>query len=798
MLSREYLCIRCNPGTTKKRLMKISGVLLLLLLSSVFAYPAELKENTGIGDSIVYIDSLLDLAKYTTSPEIEKDYANLALTFSVRINYLKGQANALKLLEDYYQTKEEYIECLKYHYKEMDLFERHNNIEDLIEAHSRISQFFLEKIKDFDLAKKYLDMMYQNSQKTADPLTHGRVFLTQAQYDLRKFDYKSAIRNLYLCIACYEKAKATLELGMVYKFLGDAFTQTTQYSNADYYYRKAVAIYEQGGKQAEVAIIYTRIAHIYQVLEDNPKNLEYNLNAMHLRQINGVQLLEASSYLNVGEAYWLLGRKDSASFFLSKSLKLAKQINSTQLLEAIYSQLSDFANTEKRYKDALAYFACCVEYRDKLNRDRSSKDFAIFEATRSIQAIEAKNELMKNENVLQELQIRNGSIRTFLYELAFIILLLLIMFVDTLARNNRKRKNELKVLNSRLQQEIVERIDAQARLTRSEELHRFLAENTVDVISLLDSNMNRKYVSPSCEKFYGFTQQELLHMQSPLKLVDPAFHVDVNKHILEMSQTKKTTGYIYKALRKDGTSFWAEASINPVLDDDTHEIRDVITVVSDISERMKHEEELAENARQKEYLLREIHNRVKNNFTILTSLMNMQRDQTSDTELNRSLTDLQLRVRTMSLVHEQLYKNQEISAIPFDNYLQNLALIISSSFNNNRIELKTDIQPCQLAIEMALPMGLIINELITNVYKYAFPGERTGTLWVKLLPENDGKFSISICDNGIGLPEDFTMKTTHSMGTRIVQILIQQVEAQLEIVNTGGACFRILFSPNQQ
>ena len=152
----------------------------------------------------------------------------------------------------------------------------------------------------------------------------------------------------------------------------------------------------------------------------------------------------------------------------------------------------------------------------------------------------------------------------------------------------------------------------------------------------------------------------------------------------------------------------------------------------------------------------------------------------------------------MSLVHEQLYKNQEISAIPFDNYLQNLALIISSSFNNNRIELKTDIQPCQLAIEMALPMGLIINELITNVYKYAFPGERTGTLWVKLLPENDGKFSISICDNGIGLPEDFTMRTTHAMGTQIVQILIQQVEAQLEIVNTGGACFRILFSPNQQ
>ena len=99
---------------------------------------------------------------------------------------------------------------------------------------------------------------------------------------------------------------------------------------------------------------------------------------------------------------------------------------------------------------------------------------------------------------------------------------------------------------------------------------------------------------------------------------------------------------------------------------------------------------------------------------------------------------------------------------------------------------------------MALPLGLIINELLTNAYKYAFPGDRTGSIWVRLLPDKEEKFCISICDDGIGLPEDFTMSTTQSMGSQIVGILVEQIEASLEVSNNGGACFRVLFSISQE
>jgi PAS domain S-box-containing protein len=779
--------------------MKYCWFLLLLCLFPLFAIPAEVKEGNDSTYTKQQIDSLNDLANASKNinPENVKKYASIALTFSQHTKYLKGQADALSCLSSYYFSKEEYIKCLDCSFKIIDLYNHLQDFNKLTTSYGEVAMYFVS-IRNFDLAEKYLVIMAQTAKKTTNLKTQGTVYINYARFYILRHEYKAAIRNLFLSIPYFQKTKDWMDEGAAYKFLGDAYIQTNQYFKADYSYRMAISCYALGSNTTNIAIIYTRIAHIYQSLNDNAKNLEYNLKAMHLREKVGQTGLIASSYLNVGEAYWLLGRKDSANFFLGKALNLAKQINHTYLLEAIYSQLSDFANEEKRYKDALSFYSTCIEYRNMMRDKQTRSEIAILVANRSIRTSEAQNDLIRQENLIQDLQIRNRRIQTFLFEVAFLILVSLILFIDTLARNNRKRKNELKVLNDRLQQEINERIEAEKRLNRSEVLHRFLAENTVDVISLLDANLKRLYISPSCEKLYGYSQEEILQMDSLLNLIHPDYHAAVNQKLLEMYRTKNTIRYVYKAVRRDGTIFWAEENINPVLHPVSGEVKDLITVARNISERVQYEEELAENARQKEYLLREIHNRVKNNFTILTSLMNMQRELAQDSELNRSLTDLQLRVRTMSLVHEKLYQTQEISSIPFDNYLQHLAMIISSSFNNDRIRLQTDIRPCQLAIDMALPMGLIINELITNVYKYAFPGNNTGNLWIDLLPEENGMYSISIRDDGIGLPEDFTLKTTQSMGTQIVGILIQQVEARLEVTSNGGACFRILFSPKQE
>jgi PAS domain S-box-containing protein len=640
--------------------------------------------------------------------------------------------------------------------------------------------------------------MAREAAKSNDPNIRGQAFLLWGQYYLAKGQYTAANRNFFLSLPYFQESHDSLMEAAVYKYLGDSFKAQKMFRIAEYNYQLAIVLYTRVNNPGDIAVIYTRIAHIYQVLGINRLNLEYNLSALRIREEVGHSYLIASSYLNVGEAYWLLGNKAAANYYLMKSLKLAKRINSTRLLEVLYSQLADFAKAEKRFDDALDYYTSYVEYRNKKNFDRNQTNYRIYEANRTITASESQNELLNQEVQFRDLEIRNNRIQIFLFEAAFIIMLLLIFFIDKLSGKNRKRKNELKELNNRLAQEIEVRIEAEAKLKQSEELHRFLAENTVDVISLLDSGLRRQYISPSCEKLYGFTAEDILRMSSPLDLVEPSFHVYVNQRLIEMFRSKSATRYIYKILRKDLKTVWAEANINPILDPETNEVQNMITVVRDISERMKNEEKLFENSRQKEFLLREIHNRVKNNFAILISLMNMQRDQSTNPELSISLTDLQLRVKTMSLVHEQLYQTQEISAIPFDNYLHHLAVIIASSFNNSRISLQTEIHPCNVSIEMALPLGLIINELITNAYKYAFPEDRTGEIWVRLLPEKDDKFCIMISDNGIGLPAGFSMNSTQTMGSQIIGILVEQIEATIEVTSNGGACFKILFSTTQE
>jgi PAS domain S-box-containing protein len=779
--------------------MKISGLILSLVLLTFIAFSAELKEETGRRNLTTGIDSMNKLAEMSleSNSDLTKSLVNEALIQSNQIKYSKGKIEALTSLAKYYLIKEDYVKTLECYFTMIDMYDQNRDVEALVYRYTRVVSLFL-LIKDYDLAEKYLSIISRIVQKTQDPTSHAQTYLFWAKYYHAKGEYDLAIRNLYLCIPFVQKNHDLGSEGAVYKFIGDALVQKKMYAQADYTYHIAISFYSRIADHDEIAITYTRLAHIYNVLNNNKLNLSFNLAAMRIREKSGQAFFVSSSYLNVGEAYWLLGKKDSARYYLQKSLKLAEHIKKTDLLEAINSQLTDFAIAEKRYSDALNYFRTTIKYRTKMNQDRNRSEILTLEANRTIRANEADNDLLNQEMLLQTLEIRNQRVQILLFEVTFLIILSLILFVDTLARKNQKRKAELKDLNSRLSREINVRIEAERRLTRSEELHRFLAENTVDVISLLDANLNRLYISPSCEKFYDFTTLEILQLRSHLDLVEPSFHALVNQKLNEMFHSKNSTSYIYKVRKKDSSTFWAEATINPILDTTTHEITRLITVVRDISERVKHEEELAENARQKEYLLHEIHNRVKNNFSILISLMNMQQVQSANPELSSSLTDLQLRVRAMSLVHEQLYKTQEISFVPFDIYLHHLATIISSSFRNSRIRIHTEIHTCKVPISMALPLGLIINELITNAYKYAFPDNLAGNIWVRLLPEYEEKFFISICDDGIGLPANFTMNKAQTMGSQIIEILLEQIEATIEISSNRGACFRVIFSSTQE
>lgn len=148
----------------------------------------------------------------------------------------------------------------------------------------------------------------------------------------------------------------------------------------------------------------------------------------------------------------------------------------------------------------------------------------------------------------------------------------------------------------------------------------------------------------------------------------------------------------------------------------------------------------------------------------------------------------------MSLVHEHLYHTQKIDYISFDDYLVRLAFNVANSFNNDRIKLKTEIHHCIVPIELAMPLGLIVNELITNSYKYAFPGLSSGMVRVSLSPEDENGYCLSVGDDGIGLPEGFSIKSAASMGSQIIRLLLEQIEARMDITSNNGSTFEVHFS----
>lgn len=196
----------------------------------------------------------------------------------------------------------------------------------------------------------------------------------------------------------------------------------------------------------------------------------------------------------------------------------------------------------------------------------------------------------------------------------------------------------------------------------------------------------------------------------------------------------------------------------------------------------------------KDLLVKEIHHRVKNNLQIVSSLLKLQASKTTNEEIKNSLNDAQDRINSMSLLHQLLYKNNQMSRLSFDGYLSNLISKISESFisPNKQINITTNLIDLELDIDTAIPLGLITNELISNAYKHAFAKEH-GEIKVTLSKIVKDTYSLKIEDNGVGIPHDFDIESLDSLGLDIVVILTEQINAELKMYNDNGAHFEIVF-----
>ncbi len=211
-----------------------------------------------------------------------------------------------------------------------------------------------------------------------------------------------------------------------------------------------------------------------------------------------------------------------------------------------------------------------------------------------------------------------------------------------------------------------------------------------------------------------------------------------------------------------------------------------------ISEQKEVESRLRASLDEKELLLKEVHHRVKNNLQVVSSLLSLQAHEAHSPETLRLLDESRHRIRAMALIHEQLYRSDDLSQIDFAVYVEQLAGQLSRSHEGGvRLAVRVEAEPCRLPLDQAVPCGMIVSELVSNAAKHAFPGREKGQIVVGFA-QQAGQYHLSVQDDGVGVPAE-TAVGAESLGLRVVRALVRQIHGQLHVEGRAGTLFNITF-----
>ncbi len=216
----------------------------------------------------------------------------------------------------------------------------------------------------------------------------------------------------------------------------------------------------------------------------------------------------------------------------------------------------------------------------------------------------------------------------------------------------------------------------------------------------------------------------------------------------------------------------------------------------DITERKEAEQRLGDSLREKEVLLQEVHHRVKNNMQVISSLFSLSSTQQVNPAVAAMLKENQNRVQSMALVHEKLYRKSDLSRVDFRDYLHDLITHLFRSFGAiGRVHYVLNTEPVSLAVDYAIPCGLIANELLSNALKHAFPQGRSGTVTIDLRSLDNGDIVLGVSDDGAGLPKEFDGAQGNTLGLQLVNTLTSQVNGRLEVRREPQTTFTLTFPP---
>ena len=341
--------------------------------------------------------------------------------------------------------------------------------------------------------------------------------------------------------------------------------------------------------------------------------------------------------------------------------------------------------------------------------------------------------------------------------------------------------------------DITERKKAEQELSESERKFRSVVENANDAIYIITAD-GFQYVNSAFERLTGFASKDVCKKSFDFwKIIHPE---DV-KMIREREEARKKgeevpSRYEFRILAKGGKTKIVEPATVHI--GEKGELK-VMGILRDVTDRIHAEEKIKASLHEKDVLLREIHHRVKNNMQIISSLLRLQSRSIGDDHMVDVFKESQNRIRSMALIHEKLYQTEDFTRINFAEYIRSLIVHLFHTYqaNPNSVRMKTEMEEVFLDIHRAIPCGLIINEVVSNSLKYAFPGNKKGEVYIKLSSNRQKKIKLILSDSGIGLPKSINLLEPETLGLQLVSDLITQIEGTVRLERTKGTAYHISF-----
>lgn len=318
-------------------------------------------------------------------------------------------------------------------------------------------------------------------------------------------------------------------------------------------------------------------------------------------------------------------------------------------------------------------------------------------------------------------------------------------------------------------------------------------------LDLLTEDSQKKFRARAAKVLAGETVPETAEFQVVTKSGHLLWVLVNTRTTFENGQPARSTVVAHNITERKQTEAELERyriHLEELVQERTAELtRTNLRLQAEIAERKSAEEQVKASLQEKEVLLKEIHHRVKNNLQVISSLLNLQSNYIEDRQILDVLEDSRHRIRSMALIHEKLYQSGNLARVDFGEYIRDLAryLFRAQSEHVRNIRLNTQTDMVYLNIDIAVPCGLVLNELITNSLKYAFPAGRSGEITVTCRADHEDQITLTVSDNGIGFPPDLDLQNTNSLGLNLVHLLTEQLGGTLRLDTCQGTDFTLAF-----